>query len=291
MFPFRLTATAWAGHGLFMHGLLAHAYHLALHILAVGLNPVWRPFGVALAVALAGRVAGLARLPQGAGLVAAGAVLAGWVVQDWPLLATWPPPPIARLVGLAVLVLVEGRVPESRGRRGGKAPIWLLPVFAACAAWWMRGAPMDGAGIVNCMPVFLGLCAALPLARRLARGDSGWGCVAVASALAGGLLVTGAAPHWARAALVPGLAALALIGLPAAASALAGAITVAAATALVASDRGRLVPVDVACVIPLLAWVLVPRFKRAGRHAPPMPAVLAAAICVALAWAARRVLI
>ncbi len=73
--------------------------------------------------------------------------------------------------------------------------------------------------------------------------------------------------------------------------ALAGAITVAAATALVASDRGRLVPVDVACVIPLLAWVLVPRFKRAGRHAPPMPAVLAAAICVALAWAARRVLI
>jgi hypothetical protein len=222
MFPFRLTATAWAGHGLFMHGLLAHAYHLALHILAVGLNPVWRPFGVALAVALAGRVAGLARLPQGAGLVAAGAVLAGWVVQDWPLLATWPPPPIARLVGLAVLVLVEGRVPESRGRRGGKAPIWLLPVFAACAAWWMRGAPMDGAGIVNCMPVFLGLCAALPLARRLARGDSGWGCVAVASALAGGLLVTGAAPHWARAALVPGLAALALIGLPAAASACAG---------------------------------------------------------------------
>jgi hypothetical protein len=107
--------------------------------------------------------------------------------------------------------------------------------------------------------------------------------------LAGALAVAGAAPHWGWAALVPALGALALLGAESAMPVLSGMVVAAAAAALVASDRGRLVPVDVACVAPLLAWVLVPRLaRRVGRKAGAVACVLAALLCVAVAWGARR---
>ncbi len=138
----------------------------------------------------------------------------------------------------------------------------MLAVTAAVGAWWLRGAPLDGPGILNCMPVFLGLAAALPLARWLARADRGWGGAGAAMALAGSLLLTGAAVHWARAAAVVAVAALALLGVADAAGAIAGLVVVVAAAAIVASDRGRLIPVDIACLAPLPAWWLAKRIPR-----------------------------
>jgi hypothetical protein len=241
-----------------MHALLVHFYHLALHMVDFVMRPVWRPFVACLGIAVAARATGAVRTAQGVALAAGGAILVGWLLQDIAWLATWPPPPIARLPGLALIVLADATLrARSKGRGWG-----LLLASSALAAWWLRGAPLSGAGIVNCMPVFLGLAFAFPLARRLARGDAGWGSVAAALALAAALHLTGASPHWARAALMTALAALALIGLPQAWGVLAGMITVASAAALVASDRGRLVPVDVACVVPLLAWPVTEKVRK-----------------------------
>ena len=197
-----------------MHALFAHAYHLARFGLHVLLLPIWRPPAAALAVALAGRAAGFARDPHCAGLTAGVAVLAGWLLlnPDW---AAWPPPPVARLPGLALLLMLDVW-PGGRTRQGRL----VTAVIAAVAAWWLRGAPGSLAGLAGCVPVAVGLAVALPLARWLARGDAGWGSVAAALVLAGGLMLTGASAHWARAALVPGLAALVLVGGPGAAGAL-----------------------------------------------------------------------
>jgi hypothetical protein len=265
-----------------MHALLAHAYHLALLPIHVVMLPVWRPLVVCLFVALAIRLAGF-------GAMAAGfAVLAGWVAQDMAWLGAWPPPPVARLPGLALILLAESLL---RQRGKGTGGWWILPVSAALGAWWLRGAPVSGPAVLRCMPVFLGLVAALPLARLLARDDSGWGGIGASLALAGGLWVTGASPHWARAALVPAVSAAALLGLTDAAPVLAGVIVMASAAALVASDRGRLVPVDAACLVPLLAWALAPRLApRLARSSPAVAGLAAAALCIGLAWVARRAL-
>jgi len=235
-----------------MHALLVHFYHLALLPVHFVMRPIWRPLAAALVITVLARMAGAMLSPRGAAMAAGGAILAGWLLQDIAWLGIWPPPPIARLPGLAVIVVIDSAL-----RAGAKGRGWpLLLLSSALAAWWLRGAPLSGAGIVNCMPVLVGLAFAFPLARRLARGDAGWGSAAAALVLAAALQMTGASPHWARAALVPGLVALALIGIQAAGVVLPGMITVAGAAALVASDRGRLVPVDIACVIPLVAWPL-----------------------------------
>ena len=262
------------GHAT-MHALFVHAYHLAL-------LPMWRPLLVALGVAFAMRLAS-AGAPAAAGC----AVLAGWVVQSFPSIAVWPEPPAGRLPGLALCVLAEALL---RQRNKG-ASWWLLPATAAVAAWWLRGAPLSGAGFINTMPVFLGFLAALPLARRFSSGDKGWATLGAALALAGGLWVTGAAPNFTRAALVPACAALALLDVPEAAPNLAGMIVVMAAAAIVASDRGRLVPIDAACVAPMLVWILTPGLApRVARSGPAVAGLLGAALCVLIAWAAGRVM-
>ncbi len=258
-----------------MHAILAHLDHLAeramdLPLLRVLSQPLLWPPAAALAVAAACRMGGVARTSRGVSLAVCGAVLAGWLVLN-PRWAGWPEPPVARLPGLALILLGEAWL-RTRAR---PAPGWLLtPAAAALAAWWLRGAPGGGPAILACMPVFLGLAAALPLARRLARGDDGWGGVAAGLVLAAGLLLTGAAVHWARAAVVPAAAALALLGIDGAAPAVAGGVVMVAAAAMVASDRGRLVPVDTACVAPLLAWLVAARLqrpKRAGGAAAGAP--------------------
>ena len=266
-----------------MHALLAHVYHLALYAIHVATRPVWRPLGACLAVALAGRLSGHARRPRGAALVAGAAVLAGWCVEAPPL--AWPLPPVARLTGLAAIITI-GALLRAGGRR-----IWFLPLTALLAAWWLLGARVDRPAILHCLPVFMGFWAALAFGNRLARGDRGWSMLASAGALAGGLMVTGASPHWARAAGVPAMAALGLLGTEEAMPALAGLIVAVSLAALVASDRGRLAPVDVACVAPLLTWALVPFLaRRAGRWAWPGACIQAAGAGLALAWAAVRVL-
>ena len=245
-----------------MHALLAHIYHLALLPVHFVMRPVWRPLAACIGIAVLARAAGALRTAQGAALVAGGAILAGWLLQDIAWLGTWPPPPIARLPGLALIVVIDSALRVGAKGRGAKGGAWVkLIIASALAAWWLRGAPLAGTGIVNCMPVFMGLAFAFPLARRLALGDVGWGSAAAALVLAAALHVTGASPHWSRAALVPAVAALALIGVRQAGGVLAGMITVAAAAALVASDRGRLVPVDVACLIPVVAWPLTKKIR------------------------------
>lgn len=236
-----------------MHALLAHAYHLALVPFHLAARPVWRPLGACLLIALGGRVIGGLRNPLGAAMVAGAAVLAGSLVLAPP--SSWPLAPVARLAGLAAIVLGEAVL-----RAWGWRPFLPLAAASALGAWWLRGAPLAGPAIANCMPVLLGLLAGLPLARRLARGDRGWATAAAAASLAGGLAVTGAAPHWVWAAAIPALVAICLTGLAAAPPVLAGMIVMVSTAALVASDRGRLVPVDAACLAPLLAWLLVPRF-------------------------------
>jgi hypothetical protein len=238
-----------------MHAWLAHAYHLARFGLHVLLHPLWRaPLAAGLAAGL-GRLAGLAKSPRGAAGLACGAALVGWIVL-YPGVMAMPPPPVGRLPELA-LILLAGLYWRATGLRG-----LALTATAASGAWWLRGAPLDGNGILNCMPVFLGLAAALPLARRWSGGDRGWGGVAAALALAGSLLLTGAAVHWAQAAAVVAVAALALWGVADAAGAIAGLVVMVAAATIVASDRGRLIPVDVACLAPLPAWWLAKRIPR-----------------------------
>ena len=86
--------------------------------------------------------------------------------------------------------------------------------------------------------------------------------------LGAAILLAGGAPHWALAALVPPCAGLALAGVAEAALPLAYATMLVGCLAVVASDRGRFVPVDLAVLAPLLVWFLapriLPRLNRAG---------------------------
>ncbi len=262
-----------------MHAILAHAYHLAMHVLTLQL---WRPPAATLAVALALRLSGVAQSARGAALACLVAVLAGWLLLD----AHWTglhPPPLARLPGLAVILLLEAAL-----RAGSKPRLaWLTGLLCAgVGAWWLRGAPMAGPAILYCVPVFLGLAAGLSASNWLVRNDDGWGGVAASAALAGSLLVSGAATHWARAAVVPGMAGLVLLGLRPVTPQVAASLVMTAASAVVASDRGRLVPVDLACAAPFLVSVLAPRVLRSR---PRLGWVVAAGACVGLSWAARAI--
>jgi hypothetical protein len=264
-----------------MHALLAHATQLALLPLHEAMLPAWRPLVVALAVAVAVRLAGGAPA-----MVASLAALAGWAAQDFAQLSVWPPPVNGRLPGLALILVLNVAL---RQRSKGAPGWWLLPATAALAGWWVRGAPLNGPGLVNCMPAFLGFLAALPLARRLAQADQGWASIAAAVALAGGLWVTGAPAIFFRAALVPACAAAALLGQAEAGTALAMPIVLAAAATIAATDHGRLTPIDAACLAPLLVWALSPALApRVARSGHAIAGLLAAALCIGLAYAAER---
>jgi hypothetical protein len=264
-----------------MHALLTHATHLALLPMHEAMQPAWRPLVVALALAFAVRLAGGAPA-----MVAALAALAGWAAQDVVLLSVWPPPATARLPGLALILVLTVAV---RQRSKAAPGWWLLPATAALAAWWLRGAPLAGPGLVNCMPAFLGFLAAFPLARRLAQGDQGFAGIAAALALAGVLWVTGAPTIFLRAALVPACAAAALLGQAEAGAALAMPIVLVAAATIAATDHGRLTPIDAACLTPLLVWALAPALApRVARSGQAIAGLLAAALCIGLAYAAER---
>jgi hypothetical protein len=256
-----------------MHAMLARVYHLSLRIL---LTPLWRAPGAAIVAALLLRTMGPAR----AGPAACLAVFAGWLALVLPA-APWPTTPLARLPGAALLLLLFTLLAPRANRRWG----WLsLPLYAVLQAWWLRGAPLTGEGIANTMPVFLGLLAAAAIVRRLAARDAGWTGIAAAGALSVSLYLSGGAVHWARAALVPACAGIALLGLPLAVAPLAQAVVVAAVAAVVASDRGRFIPVDAAAAAPLLVWWLAPRLlPRLNRAGPALAGALAATAGVACA--------
>jgi hypothetical protein len=199
-----------------------------------------------------------------------------------------PPTPLARLPGAAALLLGFTLLAPSAGRRTA----WLaLPLYAVLQAWWLRGAPLTGAGIADTVPVFLGLLAASVIVRRLAAPDTGWTSIAAAAALSASLYFLGGSFHWARAAMVPAFAGLTLLGLPLAVVPLAQATLVAAVAAVVASDRGRFIPVDAAAGAPLLVWLLAPRvLPRLNRAGPALAGAIAATAGVACAAGAAYLL-
>jgi hypothetical protein len=232
-----------------MHALLAHFYHLALHAYAFAMHPMWRAPVAALAAGLLLRLAGARAAPFAAALT----VMAGWLAVQYPGFSVLPALPVDRLPGLALLLLAYGWL----GSRTGRGARWLgPPLFSAVCAWWMAGAPSSGEAVAGCVPVFLGVWAALALGGRLAAKDTGWAGIAAALALGGAILLAGGSPHWARAAIVPACAGVALIGVEGAAPVLAMATMLLGCLAVLASDRGRFVPMDLAVLAPLVMWSL-----------------------------------
>ncbi len=245
-----------------MHSLLANLYHLFI-------RPFWH-------APVAAFLAGLIIRLLGRNTAFAASVLAGWLAAQYPMLSVLPDKPIYRLPGLATLLLTYFWWTSQAARR---ARFPALPALALSASWWIAGAPLSGPGIAACVPIFLGVWAALALTRRLTGAAGGWAGVGTSLALAACIFLAGGAPHWARAALVPACAGVALIGVAGAVLPLAFATMLVGCLAVVASDRGRFVPVDVAALAPLLVWFLTPalraRMKRAG---PLMTAGLATVV-------------
>jgi hypothetical protein len=96
-------------------------------------------------------------------------------------------------------------------------------------------------------------------------------------------------PGWRGpvAALVVAAAGAAFIGLADAVALLQIALVLVAAAAVVASDRGRLIPIDAAACTPLLVWFLAPRLlPRLNRAGPALAGALAAVAGVGIVWAA-----
>jgi hypothetical protein len=275
-----LTASGSGGHAASMHEQLARIYHLVRRI---AVTPLWRAPVVAFGVGLLVRLA-----PARAAVGAVLAVLAGWLAQVLPLNPFTAAGPVARLPGAAVLLALY--IQAARGR--GPVPGWLaLPLYGIAAAWWLRDAPLNGPAIANLVPVILGLVAAAALGRRMAAKDAGTTTIAAAVALAAALEVSGAAPHWSRAALAPAAAGVALLGLGEAVAPLAQAIVLVAVAAVAASNRGRFVPVDLAAAAPFLVWWLAPRLlPRLNRAGPALAAGLAAVCGVGLVWGAMTLL-
>ena len=259
-----------------MHALLAKFYHLGLRFL---FTPLWRPPVAALLAGLILRLLG----PGRAGLGACLAVLCGWLALVLPGNPFHPAGPVARLPVAAGLLTIFALL-----RGGGSLPPWLgYPLFLTVAAWWLGGAPLTGNAVANLVPLLLGLFAAGTLARRLAARDDGTATIAAAVALAASVQVAGGAAHWSRAALVPACAGLALFGQAEAVAPLAQAIVLVAATTILASNRGRFVPVDLAAAAPFLVWLIAPRLlPRLNRAGPVLAAGLAAACAVGVLWGA-----
>jgi hypothetical protein len=260
-----------------LHSLLVHAYHLAL-------APYWRAPVAAFVVALVLRLA----LRRSAPAAAALAVMAGWLAVQVSAFSVLPARPVDRLPGLAVILLLYLWLSPRAGKRGA---VLVLPLLALAAGWWMGGAPLAGPGLAGCVPIVFVVWAALAMVRRIAGSASGWSGIGAALALAGAITLAHGSPHWARAALVPAFAGLALIGVPGAVPPLAFATALTAAATVTASDQGRFIPVDVAVLAPLLVWLLAPRvLPRLNRAGPALAAAIATLGGVAVTLAAIRLL-
>jgi hypothetical protein len=260
-----------------MHAFLARLYHLpyAARALQLAMSPKWWPPLAAFLVAAVVRVAWPAQAAAGAGV----AVVAGWFLLGYPSALFSFASPVGRLPAAALLLLAATLVPR----------FLPLPVLAAILAWVLRGLPLTGDGLALCVPVWLGLMAALALTRR--QQPDLPAVIAASAALTASFFLGRAAIHWSWAAAIPALAGLPLLGLPAA-PVLAQAVVTVTAAAIIASDRGRFIPVDAAALTPFLVWWGAPRVQKliAGRAAALIGLVLAAALAAASAYYAGRLL-
>jgi hypothetical protein len=255
-------------------------------------------FAATLALALGSRLLRIGMLGAAAG---GAGVVAGWFALTGRLWVAMGTPSAGDLAGFAAIVLVIGLLVAWAGP--GRAER-LGPVLAALVGVWVfLGAPRHVPASWANWPVGLGAAVAVLLfARLFASGSAERLRLALAGlTLAASLHVAGAAPLWIQLALVPGVAALAMLALPqlAAAAALPVAADIAAMSCLAVVILGRLPslgvsPTDAAALSPLLAGWLQPRtvqrLSGLGRTAPLAGTLLAGAIAVGCVWAVRLVL-
>ncbi|GAC1345014.1 MAG: hypothetical protein NVSMB18_23840 [Acetobacteraceae bacterium] len=261
--------------------------------LVAGLHAYAAPL---LSLSIAGVGAVLCRDKRRRGLLpalAAGAVLAGWAALSPPasvLRAAWWPrtgPDLLLAPAVAGVMLML-----AAAWRRGWLERWGPAILAAASGWWLARSPGGQAEfwrvwfVAGLLAWLLAKAAAGQPARGLAGGLALWG----------GLILAGSSPAWVAAAAV---AAGAWVGLLAAGAgavlpaALMAAVIVGADLAAGRAMRGSLNLADLAglaaCGAPVLAEAVRTRIaKRAGKAAPVLGAIIAAAITVGLAWLVHR---
>lgn len=255
-------------------------------------------FAVALALALAGRFLRMGLLAMAAG---GGGVVAGWYAITGRLWLASPAPSVDELSGLAAITLLIGLFCAWLGP--GRLP-WLGMLLAALGvAWSLSGAPRHLAAVGRNWPVGLGVAASVLLFTRILASNAvdPLRLALAGLTLAAALHSAGTPPIWVQLALVPGVAALALLALPAMSGpvALPVAADVAALGCVAVLAIGRLprlgfASVDAAALSPLLAVWLQPRtaerLSRLGRAAPLAGCLVAGAIAVGCVWLVRQAL-
>ncbi len=249
------------------------------------LPPMLRGMVVAAAVALV--VNGIARLAKRERLAAAAAgigLMAGFVAVLGIINAT-PRQLAERLPLLAALGLAAGGLASLRHRAARLAGVALGLLGGA---WWMAGAPLHPATLLQAAPVALALLAGMGLAwwRGTAMGPMGWAWVA----LAAGLMAAAARGPQAAFALaglgaVLGAAAVRAVLGPAARLPLAVCLAGVAAVPMVA----RAAPADfAAAAAPALALLAGPLVGgRLPRRLAGLGAAIAALPAIGLAWLLR----
>jgi hypothetical protein len=264
-----------------MHSILARLYHLTI---GVALHPIWNAPVAALLTALFLRPwRGPDRF-----YVAPIALLAGWLELIGPAIALSPAKPVDRLPGLAIILLLHAWLSP---RAGSRVAALRLPALAAMSAWWIAGASLTSQGLATSLPVFLGVWAALTIAARLTTKDRGFATIGAALALSAAIFFAGGAPHWVGAAFLPACVGVALLGLPNSTPPLAFATMLTAGLAVLASNRGRFLPMDVAVLAPILVWVLVPHLAfRLSKASGAVAAAIATGSATALAFLAIKLL-
>ena len=271
----------------------------------VGLFHQWHPFrgpliglATALALALLGRIL---RIPLLAVAAGGAGVVAGWYAITGALWVMPPPVTVDVLTGIAAAALVIGLVAVRLGPASGSMAGML--VAGVLAGWWLSGAPRHLGALHASWPIALGVALATILfVRAVAIGESQTLRLALAGlTMAASLHVVGVASEWVQLALVPGVAALAMLASPPmpGIGGLPVALDIVAIGSMAVLTLGRLPRlgfgvVDLAVLSPLLALWLAPhtvdRVRFAGRAAPLVAGVVAVAIAVGVVWGGRRLL-
>lgn len=247
---------------------------------------------VALAGVLAGRWLRLSLLGSAAGGIG---VLVGWLILSGGPAAALNATPRELPVRLVAIALAGGLAcplaARFAPRRGAAICLVLL---AAGSAWWLTGAPRRPAEFAHVGVLLAGLLLAMFLAmflggRHIARGGT-WRLVLGAISLAGALWVAKAPPIWLLLALAPALVSLVQLAAPAGTELILLPVAIdLLATAMAAMLAAGRLPrlginaIDVAVAAPFLAVLLAPRLRLPA----PAGAILAGAIPIFLAWAAR----
>lgn len=248
-----------------MRHLLLRPIFLTLRVLRLFAHPAIVPILAAVSLGLILRrvLAGYAERAAAIAITVGFAALFPRQMFDWPMSV------VLRLPGAGLILLGFTFAAPLL------APRLALPVLSAVAAWWLAGVPLQGAAFVQCVPIALGLWAGFVAARRFTRADPvNLGSLAAALALAAALYGTGAATHWARAALVVAAVAAALLGRGGASPALGRAVVVVTAAAIIASEHGAVWPIDLSLLAPVLAWLVVARMPVPAFLAPPPPPIV-----------------